>query len=418
MWPPTATLTVPLYALYENRTAVDESQAEGGPQRSRSVRTWQLEDLELLEHVPDATIAVDEQGLIVFANAQTERVFGYAPADLLGQSIEVLVPRNLWTQHEMHRALYQRDPHVRPMGAGLDLMGLRKDGVEIPVDIGLSPLYTSAGTLTIAAVRDVSDRKAIERDLRAAHQRLHRDFRAAASLQQSLLPRPELRIEGFSASWFFQPSEYLAGDSFDIFQLEGQRLGLYMLDVSGHGVVAALQSVALTRVLSAAPWPSTMLRLIDSPASVVAALNDEFPINPDTWQYFTFLCGVLDIARGEMRYATAGHPGPILASPGSKPRMLKAEGFPIGLFPAVSYDEYRVDLNRGDRVYFYSDGVTDAMNPEQHEFGCQRLLDIVSAHQQDDIDIVVRIIGEAVRTWAKGLPSHDDVSVLALELTQ
>ena len=191
------------------------------------MRVWERADLQLLEHAPDAMVVVDDQGVIVFANSQTEAVFGYSPSDLIGQPIEVMVPRSLRGGHQAQRARYQAEPHVRPMGAGLDLMALRNDGVEIPIDISLSPLSTSEGLLTIAAVRDISDRKKIERDLRAAHQRLHRDFRAAANLQQSLL--------------------------------------------------AALQSVALTRVLSAAPWPSTMLRLIDSPASVVGALNNRSP---------------------------------------------------------------------------------------------------------------------------------------------
>ena len=119
-----------------------------------------------------------------------------------------------------------------------------------------------------------------------------------------------------------------------------------------------------------------------------------------------------------MRYATAGHSGPVVIAPGCEPRGLKAEGFPIGLFPGARYDEFRVDLSAGDRIYFYSDGVTDAMNPKQDEFGYERLLDLVSARRNDDIETVVQAIGRAVNTWADGEPSHDDVSILGLEVTR
>ncbi|MES5819843.1 PAS domain S-box protein [Streptomyces sp. RG80] len=116
----------------------------------------------LLEAAPDAMVIVDDSGTIRLVNAQTEALFGYGRAELLGRPVELLIPHRFHAQHTRNRGGYTANRQVRPMGAGLDLHGLRKDGTEFPVEISLSPLETSDGLLVSAAVRDVSDRKAAE----------------------------------------------------------------------------------------------------------------------------------------------------------------------------------------------------------------------------------------------------------------
>lgn len=116
----------------------------------------------LLEAAPDAMVIVDGRGTIRLVNAQTEALFGYGREELLGHPAELLMPYRFRGQHTVHRGGYAANRQVRPMGAGLELHGLRKDGTEFPVEISLSPLETTDGLLVSAAVRDVSDRKAAE----------------------------------------------------------------------------------------------------------------------------------------------------------------------------------------------------------------------------------------------------------------
>ncbi|MER6124158.1 PAS domain S-box protein [Streptomyces sp. NPDC001795] len=120
----------------------------------------------LLEAAPDAMVIVDDTGTIRLVNAQTEALFGYRREELLGHPVELLVPGRFRTHHTEHRNAYAHNQQVRPMGAGLDLYGLRKDGTEFPVEISLSPLETADGLLVSAAVRDVSERKAAEERFR------------------------------------------------------------------------------------------------------------------------------------------------------------------------------------------------------------------------------------------------------------
>lgn len=121
---------------------------------------------DLLESTPDGIVMANSTGRIVLANTQAERLFGYSPGELRGQLIEVLLPQRLRGGHVGHRTSYFGQPRLRTMGAGLELHGLRKDNVEFPVEISLSPIQTEEGTLVMSAIRDISERKKAEQKFR------------------------------------------------------------------------------------------------------------------------------------------------------------------------------------------------------------------------------------------------------------
>ncbi len=128
----------------------------------------------ILEAIPDAVAAVNQQGVIIQVNSQTETLFGYTRDELIGQKVEMLVPDRQRPQHHLHREHFHRQPKIRRMGSGLDLCGRRRDGSEFPVEISLSPVATADGTMVLSVIRDISDRKRIEDELRRAHEELDR----------------------------------------------------------------------------------------------------------------------------------------------------------------------------------------------------------------------------------------------------
>jgi PAS domain S-box-containing protein len=129
---------------------------------------------ELVEAVPDALVVIDQSGRLILVNRQTEQLFGYHRAELLGQPVEVLVPERLRERHVGHRDGYLAKPHLRPMGVGLELVGQRKDGHEVPVEISLSPLHSGSGLFVVASIRDVTQRRNAETQRRNAESQLRK----------------------------------------------------------------------------------------------------------------------------------------------------------------------------------------------------------------------------------------------------
>lgn len=260
--------------------------------------------------------------------------------------------------------------------------------------------------------------------LAKANGRMSRDLRAAAKIQATFLPRAVPRVPGAEFAWVYRPCDELAGDGLNVVPLGGGRVGLYVLDVSGHGVAAALLSVTLSRLLSPPSEPSSILIRggdaggrsdVTPPAEVAARLNRLFPFDPATEQFATLVYGVLDAATGEFRYASAGHPRPVHLPAEGDPVLLEGEGFPIGLGDDA-YEERSVCLGPGDRLYLYSDGVPEAMAPAG-PFGDARLLEAIGRGRSEPLRAGIEaLLGEIAR-WHGSERPQDDISILAVEVS-
>ena len=260
--------------------------------------------------------------------------------------------------------------------------------------------------------------------LAEANRRMSRDLKAAARIQETFLPRAVPRVPGADFAWIYQPCDELAGDGLNVILLGEGKLGLYILDVSGHGVAAALLSVTLSRLLSPPSEPFSILSPsgavrdgfdITAPAEVAARLNRLLPFDSSTEQFATMVYGILDVATGEFRYVSAGHPGPVHLPSGADPVILESRGSPIGLADDA-YEERSVRLGAGDRLYLYSDGIPEAMDPAGNHFGDARILESISRGRSEPLQESVTTLMEEIARWHGSGKSKDDISILAVEV--
>ena len=260
--------------------------------------------------------------------------------------------------------------------------------------------------------------------LASANDRMSRDLKAAARIQQTFLPRELPCVPGMDFAWIYLPCDELAGDGLNVIPLGTGKVGLYVLDVSGHGVASALLSVTLSRLLSPPSEPSSILTRdgdigdridITPPAEVAARLNRLFPFDSATLQFTTMVYGILSATTGEFRYVSAGHPGPIHLPLGAEPVILESQGFPIGV-SNDAYDERSVQLKPGDRMYIYSDGVPEAMDPAGKLFGNARLLSAISGARSESLKDGIATLLQEIARWQGFQRPQDDISILAVEV--
>ncbi len=251
-----------------------------------------------------------------------------------------------------------------------------------------------------------------------------RDLTAAAKVQRSLLPADDVSLPGLEIAWRYVPCHSLAGDFLNIFQLDEERVGLFVVDVSGHGVPSSLMAVTVGRFLTPKVSDSSILVrqgadgkvVVATPAEVATQLNHLFQADEFSGLYFTMLYGVLHVPSGRLVYAAGGHPALVrIPAAGGAPEFHGAEGFPIAFVPEVEYGQQTLQLEPGDRIYLYSDGVPEAMDKDQEAYGDEKMAACLDAGRGGPLAGSVGSLLEAVEAWCQPKGPLDDVTILGVE---
>jgi len=251
-----------------------------------------------------------------------------------------------------------------------------------------------------------------------------RDLKAAAKVQRSLLPADDVAIPATTVAWRYVPCQSLAGDFLNVFPLDDEHAGLFVVDVSGHGVPSSLMAVTVGRFLTPKVTDQSLLVrqgpdgriVVTRPADVATQLNRLFQADEFSGLYFTLLYGVLHLPTGRFDYCSGGHPALVRVPAGGGDVEFHAmESFPIAFVPDVEYEQKSLQLAPGDRLFLYSDGVPEAMDKDRNPYGDDAMAACIAASRTEPVDTGVKNLLDAVETWCQPNGPLDDVSILAVE---
>jgi phosphoserine phosphatase RsbU/P len=235
-------------------------------------------------------------------------------------------------------------------------------------------------------------------------QRLEQEIGIARDIQQALLPKNFRDYPHLSVSGINFPCLAVGGDYFDVFPLGDSRTAFLLADVSGKGLGAALCTNLLQGALSG-------MTLGTDPARVFNHVNRFLCDHSEIGRYATMFFGILD-DQGHLEYINAGHPSPFLIRRGVAEDVFTEGSYPVGLVPEAEYTVVCLQLEPGDTLVLFSDGVTEAMDPAEQLFGVPRLREVLTGHMQTPLDELQRIVLESVENFARGASQADDLTLL------
>jgi serine phosphatase RsbU (regulator of sigma subunit)/predicted ester cyclase len=262
----------------------------------------------------------------------------------------------------------------------------------------------SEGTGLLEATRQRLEQERIERE------RIEQELRVARRIQQASLPKEVPTLEGWEISPLYRPAREVGGDFYDFHLLSEGRVGLVVGDATGKGVPAALVMSTTCGMLQAVSQASDSS---PSPGDVLKRVNEALTVRIPTNMFVTCFYAILEPKSGTLRYANAGHDLPYLWHNGECEE-LRAKGMPLGLMPGMGYEEKEIELDVGEGVFFYSDGLVEAHDPKGEMFGFPRLRALVAEHAEER-SLGDFLMEELYSFVGEGWEQEDDITLLTLE---
>lgn len=260
-------------------------------------------------------------------------------------------------------------------------------------------------------------------ELRRLYGLLDNDLLEAKKLQQSLVKETFQIFDKGSVSYMLQPSGHVGGDLIGHYRISSQKIGLYALDVSGHGVSSALMTARLAGYLSSNSADQNIALVSQengetahlAPSQVAARLNEILLSELETEHYFTMLLAVLDLETGRVVMAQAGHPHPVILRKTGEIEFLGAGGFPIGLIKGVEYQDFEITLFEGDRLFILSDGVTECAGPDGRLLGEKALSELLVQLRDQPVETLLTDLHNKLIAFSGSEKMSDDVSGIVFE---
>jgi len=263
--------------------------------------------------------------------------------------------------------------------------------------------------MILVIVDDITESETQKIELIEKQRLINEDLKAAAGIQQSLLPQRLPRTGRLGVAWKFLPCEFIGGDIFNVFHLDEDHVGCYILDVSGHGVPSALVTVSVSQVLQ----PSPLVEILP-PAEVCRSLDRDYPIERFS-TFMTMIYLVINFREGYFVYTNAGHPPLVLLHEDGSMELLSKGGSVIGLEGILPFEQERKELREGDKLILYTDGLIEQRNSEGEFYGQDRLYSKLKELKDLSIDAILAGAISSVKEFGEGAKLQDDLSLLGIE---
>jgi sigma-B regulation protein RsbU (phosphoserine phosphatase) len=375
---------------------------------------WLLQIEGILESLNEGVLITDECQAIVFANSNLEQMSGRSREEFVGLDIY-----NVYSKEEADFIVTQRERNFTEGKNRFEFVLPCKDGTRLPVIISARAVEDPEGRrYSIVTFTDISDVKRVEQELRTAnreleerYQEIQEDLTLAARVQQSLAPK-SIVWGGVNVETFYHPVRTIGGDFGLVSALDEDHLNLLVCDVSGHGIGSALVA---NRIYT------EMMTQLRSGAGLDVMLRhlNRFVMHNIGNSVFFFTVAAARIDRGGRRmvFAGAGHPPGMIVRDGQEPRLLESRSMVLGALPEAVGPEVTldVDLQHGDRVVLYTDGITDVFDSNGNMLGVEGVQKFVRETSLLPFHQMKQGILDRVAEWRDGPPT-DDVSLVLMEV--
>ncbi|WP_353094448.1 SpoIIE family protein phosphatase [Tissierella praeacuta] len=271
-----------------------------------------------------------------------------------------------------------------------------------------SPVTNSEGKVfaAVEVFRDVTRERKLELELIEKNKKMSKDLGFAKRIQEKILPNKE-KLDNIAIDYIYRPSEMLSGDMFDVFYIDDENIGIYISDVSGHGVAAAMMTMFIRQTMR------SIKDDIVSPSATLSELYRRFStLNLDVDKYFTIFYGVFNKKTYEFKYSNAGHNCIPIMYNKNKMTTLEIKGYPMTLlFDEILYEEKNIKLSKGDKILFYTDGITEAKDKSGKEFGIESVMKIIESHKENILNEINNNI--VIHSWGE---QQDDFALVLMEV--
>lgn len=271
-----------------------------------------------------------------------------------------------------------------------------------------SPVTNSEGKVfaAVEVFRDVTRERKLELELIEKNKKMSKDLGFAKRIQEKILPNKE-KLDNIAIDYIYRPSEMLSGDMFDVFYIDDENIGIYISDVSGHGVAAAMMTMFIRQTMR------SIKDDIVSPSATLSELYRRFStLNLDVDKYFTIFYGVFNKRTYEFKYSNAGHNCIPIMYNKNKMTTLEIKGYPMTLlFDEIFYEEKNIKLSKGDKILFYTDGITEAKDKSGKEFGIESVMQIIESHKENILNEINNNI--VIHSWGE---QQDDFALVLMEV--